>query len=41
VFRGTLPWDIKNWLEDMDFIKTDYSYCDNGCKVHKGFWKDF
>ena len=31
VFRGTLPWDIKNWISDINFIVTDYPLCDN-CK---------
>jgi len=34
-FRGT--HDIKNWISDLDFIKTTYDKCD-GCEVHKGFW---
>jgi hypothetical protein len=41
VFRGTLPWDLKNWIEDIDFIPTAYPLCDNGCKVHEGFYKDY
>jgi hypothetical protein len=31
VFRGTEPWSLKNWVEDIDFIKTDYPYCPNNC----------
>ena len=31
VLRGTLPWSITNWIEDIDFIKTDYPYCPNNC----------
>ena len=30
VFRGTLPWLIKNWISDIDFFKTQYPDCD-GC----------
>jgi len=41
VFRGTVPWDIKNWIEDLNFIYTSYANCDNGCKVHEGFYGDF
>jgi len=35
VFRGTVPWLIKNWMEDINFIKTSYPYCNNGCEVHR------
>jgi hypothetical protein len=35
VFRGTVPWLMANWIEDIDFLKMDYPYCDNGCKVHR------
>lgn len=38
VFRGTLPWDIKNWIEDINFLATNFSLCDNKCKVHRGFY---
>ena len=38
VFRGTVPWDIKNWISDINFIKTKYKYCNNSCEVHRGFW---
>ena len=31
VFRGTLPWDVKNWVSDINFLKKKYPYCDNGC----------
>ncbi|CAD8175749.1 unnamed protein product [Paramecium octaurelia] len=41
VFRGTLPWSITNWIEDIDFIKTDYPYCPNNCQVHRGFYYSF
>jgi hypothetical protein len=35
-FRGSD--NIKNWLEDANFIKSDYGHsgCSN-CKVHSGF----
>ena len=29
VFRGTLPWDIKNWISDINFVATTYPLCDN------------
>ena len=35
VFRGTVPWMIKNWMEDLNYIKTDYPYCNNDCFVHR------
>lgn len=31
VFRGTLPWDLKNWISDINFLKKKYPYCDNNC----------
>lgn len=39
-FRGTLPSSLKDWIDDLDFIKTDYALCD-GCEVHKGFWESY
>lgn len=39
-FAGTDPLSIANWIDDLDFIKTDYPYCD-GCQVHEGFYKSF
>lgn len=41
VFRGTMPFDIKNWIVDLNFLKTKYPYCDNGCEIHEGFHKDY
>ena len=41
VFRGTVPWDIKNWITDINFIKTKYTYCNNSCEVHRGFWQAY
>lgn len=41
VFRGTVPWLIKNWVEDIDFGKVPYPYCSNGCQVHHGFYSSF
>lgn len=41
VFRGTLPWDVKNWISDINFLKTKYAWCDNGCEVHRGFYDDY
>ena len=29
VFRGTVPWDIKNWISDINFIMTNYPLCNN------------
>ena len=39
-FAGTDPLSIRNWIDDIDFIKTDYPYC-SGCEVHEGFYKTF
>ncbi len=39
-FAGTDPLSIKNWIDDLNFIQTDYPYC-NGCKVHQGFLNSF
>lgn len=33
-FRGTN--NIRNWLSNLHFDKTDYDYC-HKCKVHNGF----
>jgi len=33
-FRGSI--NLVNYIEDADFIKTDYGLCE-GCQVHKGF----
>lgn len=33
VFRGTVPWLIKNWIADINLFLVTYSDCD-GCKVH-------
>ena len=48
VFRGTLPWDLKNWMSDINFITTAYPLCNYGkplchsdCKVHRGFYDSF
>jgi hypothetical protein len=41
VFRGVLPWDLKNWISDVNFVKKKYLYCDNGCDVHRGFFEDY
>jgi hypothetical protein len=39
VFRGTDS--LKNWIEDLDALKTDYvSYPECKCQVHKGFYID-
>jgi hypothetical protein len=39
-FRGTEPTSIKNWIDDIDFVMTDFYYCNN-CKVHKGFYTSY
>jgi hypothetical protein len=37
-WKGTIT--IRNWLEDFDFIKIKYPFCE-GCEVHEGFWKTY
>jgi len=41
IFRGTVPWLIKNWISDIDTVKVDYPLCPAGCKVHRGFYLAF
>jgi hypothetical protein len=41
VFRGTMPFDIKNWIVDINFLKRNYPLCSNGCQVHEGFYLDY
>ena len=37
VFRGSVS--LKNWIEDLDALKTEYtSYPECGCQVHNGFF---
>ena len=31
VFRGTLPWSIKDWIHDINFILTPFPLCNNTC----------
>ena len=41
-FSGTDPASIRNWIDDIDFLKTEYPYCsDSGCKVHEGFYRTY
>ena len=37
-FRGTVPWNIKNWISDINFITTPFPLCNNKCNVHRGFY---
>jgi len=37
-WKGTIS--IRNWLEDFDFFKTKYPFCE-GCEVHEGFFKAY
>lgn len=39
-FSGTDPLSIRNWIDDINFVKVDYPYC-AGCEVHKGFYNTF
>jgi hypothetical protein len=39
-FSGTDPLSIRNWIDDLNFFKTAYPYCD-GCEVHEGFYKTY
>jgi hypothetical protein len=37
-FRGTEPLSIKNWIDDVEFIKTPLNYANTGdANVHEGF----
>ena len=38
VFRGTLPWAIKDWIHDINFLLTPYPLCNHTCQVHRGFY---
>ena len=40
IFRGTEPLSIKNWIDDIDTLFTDYPGCP-GCKVHEGFYHTY
>jgi predicted lipase len=41
-FSGTDPLNIRMWIDDLDFFKTDYPLCsDLGCQVHEGFYKTY
>ncbi|KAL4497806.1 hypothetical protein ABPG72_000561 [Tetrahymena utriculariae] len=40
VFRGTVPWLIKNWISDINTVKTKYPRCQK-CYVHLGFFNAF
>lgn len=40
VFSGTDPVSIRNWIDDIDTVKTDYPYC-SGCRVHEGFYRTY
>lgn len=37
-FRGSQ--DIKNWIINLDTVKTTYSEC-SGCQVHAGFYSGY
>lgn len=39
-YSGTNPFDIQQWIDDLDFFKTSYPYC-SGCNVHEGFYKTY
>jgi hypothetical protein len=39
-FSGTNPLSIQNWIDDIDFFQTPYSYC-SGCQVHRGFYNTY
>lgn len=41
-FAGTDPVSIRNWIDDIDFIKTSYPYCSStNCQVHEGFYRTY
>ncbi|CAE7845683.1 LIP [Symbiodinium sp. KB8] len=40
-FRGTQPSSLKDWIDDLKFVKTEpYPYCTK-CEVHKGFYQSW
>lgn len=39
-FSGTNPLSLRNWIDDLNFFKTSYPYCE-GCEVHQGFYNSF
>lgn len=39
-FSGTDPLSIRDWMDDLNFFKTDYPYC-SGCQVHEGFYNTY
>jgi hypothetical protein len=42
---GTDPLKIKNWIDDLDFLKTNYPLCEEygteSCEVHEGFYETY
>ena len=42
---GTDPLKIKDWIDDLDFFKTDYDLCEDfgtePCQVHEGFYESY
>mmetsp|Transcript_17260 Transcript_17260/g.60642 ORF Transcript_17260/g.60642 Transcript_17260/m.60642 type:complete len:296 (-) Transcript_17260:4542-5429(-) len=41
-FRGTVASSLKDWIDDLDFVKTSYPTCaSSGCEVHRGFYRSF
>ena len=41
-FAGTDPKSIRNWIDDLSTLKTDYPYCSStNCQVHKGFYRSY
>jgi len=39
-FSGTDPLNIRDWIDDIDYVQVDFPYCKN-CKVHKGFYDSY
>jgi predicted lipase len=40
VFRGTEPWSITNWINNLDVLRKKYVFCE-GCEVHSGFFENY
>ena len=40
VFRGTEPWSITNWINNLDVLRKKYVFCE-GCEVHSGFYDSY
>jgi len=39
-FSGTDPLSIRNWIDDISTLKTNFPFC-SGCEVHNGFYNTY